>query len=95
MNTDHVVSLPLGKAAVTAEQPVVLHAQVVGEVTFRQGDGPHIVIPLGPCEVQLMANDATIAWEDGDAKGVAAMPLLDFKRFVRSGAIVMADTTPT
>ncbi len=89
MNTDHVVSMPLGKAAVVADQPAVKHAEVVGEVTFRQGDGPHIVIPLGPCEVQLMANDATIAWDDGDAKGVAAMPLMDFKRFVRDGAIEM------
>jgi hypothetical protein len=69
-------------------------AQVVGKVEYREGDGPNICIRRGPVEVDTTAVDATLGWADGEARGAAAMPLADFKRYVAEGAIVMG-ATPT
>ncbi len=66
-------------------------AEIVGNVEYREGDGPNIVIRPGPVEVDTTASDATLGWIDGDARGSAAMPLADFKRYVAEGAIVMRD----
>jgi hypothetical protein len=63
------------------------HAEVVGEVTYREGDGPQMPIRLGPIDVELTERDATLSWQDGEARGLAAMPLTDYKRFVAEGAI--------
>lgn len=62
-------------------------AEVVGDVTYREGDGPQIPIRPGPIDVELTERDATLSWEDGEARGLAAMPLADYKRFVADGAI--------
>ena len=64
-------------------------AEIVGTVEYREGDGPNIVIRPGPVEVDTTATDATLGWTDGDARGSAAMPLADFKRYVSEGAIVL------
>lgn len=62
-------------------------AEVVGDVTYREGDGPQMPIRPGPIDVELTERDATLSWEDGEARGLAAMPLADYKRFVADGAI--------
>lgn len=66
-----------------------LAARVVGDVEFRQGDGPKQMIPHGPVEVHTTHNDATLSWEDGETRGSAAIPISDFKRYSASGAIVL------
>lgn len=65
-------------------------AHIVGKVEFRQGDGPKIAIRRGPAEVETTANDATLSWTDGETHGSGAMPLADFRRYVASGAIRLA-----
>lgn len=69
-------------------------AHIKGEVTYREGDGPHITIPLGPCEIEEMPQDVTISWIDGETHGSTAIPIADFKRYVATRAIeVQAATT--
>ena len=63
------------------------HARITGKVQYREGDGPNITIRPGPCEVDETALDATISWTDGDARGSAAMPLADYRRYVATQAI--------
>ena len=67
-------------------------AEIVGKVEYREGDGANIAIRRGPVEVETTANDATLGWTEGDARGSAAMPLADFKRYVADGAIVLRAT---
>lgn len=66
-------------------------ARITGKVEYREGDGPNIVIPLGACEVDQTAMDATISWTDGDTHGSAAIPMSDFNRLVASKAIQFVD----
>jgi hypothetical protein len=65
------------------------HARIVGEVEYRQGDGPRATIPEGPIEIEHSAQDVTIAWTEGESRGSAAMPLTEFNRYVAEGAIVV------
>ncbi len=83
-----------GAAGTGAATAVRRSAQIVGEVSSRQGDGTNLVIPLGPCVVRLTALDATLSWVDGDSNGLAAMPLPDFHRLLKTGAIVFDGPTP-
>ena len=62
-------------------------AQVIGNVEYREGDGPNIAIRTGQVEVQTTASDATLSWTDGETHGSAAIPLADFNRFVADGRI--------
>jgi hypothetical protein len=62
-------------------------ASITGLVEYREGDGPSITIPPGPCEVDETAQDATISWVEGQSHGSAAMPITDFRRYVLSRAI--------
>lgn len=66
---------------------MVKSAYIKGEVTFREGDGAHIIIPRGPCEIEETAQDVTISWVDGETHGAAAIPITDFKRYVATRAI--------
>ena len=64
--------------------------RIVGEVTYREGDGPKLVILPGPCEITVTNLDVTIAWADGDTRGSTAMPLSEYTRYLTSGAIELA-----
>jgi hypothetical protein len=68
-------------------------ARIKGKVEYREGDGASIVIRPGPCEVEKTALDVTISWTDGNTHGSAAIPLVDFNRYVVSKAIEVLDTT--
>lgn len=68
---------------------------VVGKVEYREGDGINILIPLGPCEIELTALDATISWTDGDSHGSAAIPVSDYKRHLLNKVLVLAETKKT
>jgi hypothetical protein len=63
--------------------------RVVGDVTYREGDGVEIKIPRGEVEIVRTPLDATISWTDGATRGSTAIPLADLKRYVDSGALVV------
>lgn len=69
------------------------HAQIVGEVFYREGDGPQIQIRPGPVEVELTERDATLSWAEGESRGLTAMPMTEYKRFVAEGAIRLDDAS--
>ncbi|MBT9457688.1 MAG: hypothetical protein IV092_12860 [Burkholderiaceae bacterium] len=60
---------------------------IVGEVSYREGDGPMMLIRPGLCELELTAADATLGWQDGDDRLSAVMPRSDFEGYVKKGAI--------
>jgi hypothetical protein len=64
-------------------------ARINGNVVYREGDGPNITIPVGPCEVEETEQDVTISWTEGDTHGSTAIPLADFRRYLASQAIVI------
>ena len=61
--------------------------RIVGDVFYREGDGQHLPIRRGPCEITVTNLDVTISWTDGDTRGVTAMPLAEYTRLVTTGAI--------
>ncbi len=62
-------------------------ARIVGKVEYREGDGAMLTIPTGPCEIELAADSAIISWTDGETRGLAAIPLTDFNRYLANRAI--------
>lgn len=88
----HQQTTPLGKpdAAAQASPPRTERATVTGEVRFRMGDGPMRTVPPGPVELTLTATDATLSWSAEDTAQTAAVPLHEFTRMVRDGAIQRA-----
>lgn len=78
--------------AAPAQPPQTAQATVVGEVRFRMGDGPLRTVPLGPVELTLTATDATLSWTAEDTAQTAALPLHEFTRMLRDGAIKLSDT---
>jgi hypothetical protein len=66
-------------------------ARIRGEVHYREGDGPQMVIRPGPVEIVETEQDVTISWIDGNTRGSAAMPQADFMRYVRKNAIELLD----
>ncbi|WP_418315556.1 hypothetical protein [Piscinibacter sakaiensis] len=62
--------------------------QIIGTVTYREGDGVTMQIPPGPCEIEVTEFDATLAWEDGRSHGVATLPLSQYSRYLASGALL-------
>lgn len=60
---------------------------IVGEVSYREGDGPMMAIRPGLCELELTAKDAILGWQDGDNRMSAVMPRADFDVFVNAGHI--------
>ena len=62
-------------------------AHIVGKVEYRGGDGPAVEIREGPVEVSISTADATLSWIEEEAHGSAAMPIGDFRRFVKEGKI--------
>jgi hypothetical protein len=66
-----------------------MRGRVVGTVKYAEGDGVKLTIPPGPCEITVTAQDATIAWSEGDTRGATAIPLDQYKRYVDHGEIVV------
>jgi hypothetical protein len=62
-------------------------AHIVGKVEYRQGEGILFAIPLGTADVELTALDTTFSWTDGTFHAVAAMPFVNFWRYITEGAI--------
>jgi len=66
-------------------------ARIVGNVTYREGDGAAITIRPGPCEFVESEQDVTISWTEGETRGSTAIPLTDFKRYVAKKDIVLLE----
>jgi len=83
------------------QQPLVLNpspsggilmphtAHIVGKVEFREGEGPNMVIRPGPVSVETGLIDATLSWEEEETHNSAAMPLVDFTRYIDEGKITL------
>ena len=67
------------------------HATINDHVTFTPGDGVPMVIPKGPVEIDLTAdNSVTLSWvADNGAAGLAAIPLTQYKEFVAQKRITL------
>ena len=71
----------------TAVRPVQLTALVVGPVEYREGDGVLLEIRRGVIDVEIAGTDAVLTWTDDDYRGAAAIPYVDFRRYVNAGDI--------
>lgn len=63
------------------------NAKVTGDVEYRAGDGPLILIPQGPIEVQLAPDSAVLSWGDAGNIQTAAIPLAEYQRYLDEGVI--------
>ena len=56
-------------------------------------DSAPLVIPLGPVEVDLTADSATLSWDAGDGvAGLTAMPKIQFDDYLSKGLITLGVT---
>ena len=63
-------------------------ATITGPVTYTPGDGAPLTIPKGRVEVTLDPDSATLSWEAApDVVGLAAIPRMQFDRYVKDGKI--------
>ncbi len=69
--------------------PTPQSGQVREGMAFREGDGPEISIPPGPCELIITEADVTITWERDGVRGAAAIPLADYHRRIEEGVLVV------
>ena len=73
-----------------AAEPVAQPGMITGCVTYRPGDGAPIEIPVGPVEVTLAPDSATLSWDAGDGvAGLTAIPKIQFDDYVSKGLIKM------
>ena len=71
-----------------APEPTPQAGMIAGCVTYRPGDGAPIEIPIGPVEITIAADSATLSWDAGDgAAGLTAMPTIQFDDYVSKGLI--------
>ena len=63
--------------------------QVKGQLTYREGDGVEMKVPVGPCEIEVTDLDVTLTWVDGATHGSTAIPLSEYERYVANGALVV------
>ncbi|KQX34516.1 hypothetical protein [Variovorax sp. Root434] len=63
------------------------NAKVTGNVEYRAGDGPLILIPQGPIEVELAPDSAVISWGDAGNIQTTAIPLAEYQRYLSEGVI--------
>jgi AhpD family alkylhydroperoxidase len=79
---------PLQASRASAE----IHAEIVGPVRYRQGDGVLLEICPGPIRVVVCGRDAVFSWVEDRRRWNVAMPLSEFGRYVDEGVIrVLAD----
>lgn len=66
-----------------------LQARIVGEVSYREGDGIMLIIPPGPCQIEREAVDVTITWVEDGVHGATAMPRGAYDAYLANGALVV------
>ena len=76
-----------------APEPTPQEGTIKGCVTYRPGDGAPIEIPIGPVEVTLAPDSATLSWDAGDGvAGLTAMPKIQFDDYLSKGLITLPST---
>ena len=63
--------------------------QIKAKLTYREGDGVEMLIPEGPCEIEITGLDVTLTWLDGEIHGSTAIPLTDYHQHVLGGSLVV------
>ena len=63
--------------------------EIKGKLTYREGDGVEMLIPEGPCEIEITGLDVTLTWLDGEIHGSSAIPLADYHQHVLNGSLVV------
>jgi len=58
-------------------------------VEFRAGDGPQIRIPEGVCQALVADDSVVLTWTEDGNPLTAAIPRIEFDRFVTEGQIVL------
>lgn len=66
-----------------------VQGHVKDTVTYREGDGVLMEIPVGPCEVTIGELDVTLSWTEDGVRSSTAIPKSDFDLFVSSGALLL------
>ena len=66
-----------------------LDARIAGVVEFRAGDGPQIRIPEGVCQALVADDSVVLTWTEDGNPLTAAIPRIEFDRFVTEGQIVL------
>lgn len=72
--------------------PTHLQARINAPVEFRAGDGPLLEIREGPCQVIVEGDSAVLTWTEDGQPMTAAIPKIEFDRFIEAGAIVLGDS---
>lgn len=63
------------------------NAKVTGNVEYRAGDGPLILIPQGPIEVEVAPDSAVLSWGDAGSTQTTAIPIAEYQRYLDEGVI--------
>ncbi|WPG41007.1 hypothetical protein [Variovorax sp. EBFNA2] len=72
-----------------SSDPTQISARIAAPVEFRAGDGPLLTIPEGHCKVIVEGDSAVLTWTEADQPMSAAIPKIEFDRFIASGAIIL------
>lgn len=72
-----------------SSNPTQISARIAAPVEFRAGDGPLLTIPEGDCQVIVDGDSAVLTWIEDGQPLTAAIPKIEFDRFIESGAIVL------
>ncbi|MDQ0608443.1 hypothetical protein QF040_001280 [Variovorax sp. W2I14] len=72
-----------------SSNPTQISARIVAPVEFRAGDGPLLEIREGECQVIVEGDSAVLTWTEDGQPLTAAIPKIEFDRFIESGAIVL------
>lgn len=67
------------------------NAKVTGELAYRAGDGPVLMIPVGPVEIVMAQDSAVLSWGDEGNVQSTAIPIDDYRRHVQEGVIQEVD----
>lgn len=67
-----------------------LQAEVVGTVEYSEGDGAALEVRRGLVEIEISRLDTVFSWQDENYRAQAAIPFLNFSRYVDVGAIRLA-----
>ena len=60
---------------------------VIGEVNYREGDGPMMPIRRGLCEIEETDLEVVFGWQDGNNRLSTVIPRDEFERLIKIGAI--------
>lgn len=63
------------------------NAKIVGRLEYRAGDGPVLMIPPGPVEIEMAEDSAVLSWGDQGNVQTTAIPIDDYQRYLREGVI--------